>query len=354
MNQLLLPAFHEEVETVSDFPYISIVMPFEPKMKDQRELSLTLNNALLRAEEELQANFPNDVTETLSEKLRMILQGLDYDTHKKSLAIFVSLVFEKVFYLDMEVQTTITIDNSFGLRQLINSKKEIRQYLLLILGESESKMYFRDGQSLLQVFANRSDSVMKENHEKEKDRGLSFTDIYLRHIDSVLGILLPSFKVPFFVLGNKTINDQFKKITKHSSYIIEYIDHYYDDITLHQLKKAVDPFTRDWAKVKQKTILNQLKNASSQKKVVTGIDNVFSEVMRHQGHLLLVEKDYRYPSTYVIGNEIVDKAVQQYDQSSYVKDTVDDIIEKVLEENGDVEFVDKEVLQGYDHIALIE
>jgi hypothetical protein len=39
---------------------------------------------------------------------------------------------------------------------------------------------------------------------------------------------------------------------------------------------------------------------------------------------------------------------------SYIKDAVDDIIEKMLEYGGDVEFVDEGVLKDYDHIALIK
>ena len=38
----------------------------------------------------------------------------------------------------------------------------------------------------------------------------------------------------------------------------------------------------------------------------------------------------------------------------YIKDAVDDIIEKVLASGGDVEFVDEGILKDYNKIALIE
>ena len=37
----------------------------------------------------------------------------------------------------------------------------------------------------------------------------------------------------------------------------------------------------------------------------------------------------------------------------YIKDAVDDVIENLLENGGDVEFVDEGVLVAYRHIALI-
>ena len=37
----------------------------------------------------------------------------------------------------------------------------------------------------------------------------------------------------------------------------------------------------------------------------------------------------------------------------YIKDEVDEIIEKVFESGGDVEFAENDMLKEYDHIALI-
>ena len=40
--------------------------------------------------------------------------------------------------------------------------------------------------------------------------------------------------------------------------------------------------------------------------------------------------------------------------SLYIKDAVDDVIEKVLENGGDVEFVEEGLLNDYQQIALIQ
>ena len=47
-------------------------------------------------------------------------------------------------------------------------------------------------------------------------------------------------------------------------------------------------------------------------------------------------------------------ATEPYNKFSYIKDAVDDVIEKVLETGGDVEFVDAAVLNDYQHIALLQ
>jgi hypothetical protein len=81
---------------------------------------------------------------------------------------------------------------------------------------------------------------------------------------------------------------------------------------------------------------------------------VWREAMNHNGRLLVVEKNYTYAALQGSSEDVIYKAIESYNKFSYIKDAVDDVMEKVLENGGDVEFVDTEVLNGYHHIALIQ
>ena len=63
-------------------------------------------------------NYPADVEIMMMKKLRTIIKNLNFNTHKKSIAIFLSPVFEKVLYLDISVEEKIIIDESFEIRDL--------------------------------------------------------------------------------------------------------------------------------------------------------------------------------------------------------------------------------------------
>ena len=69
--------------------------------------------------------------------------------------------------------------------------------------------------------------------------------------------------------------------------------------------------------------------------------------------VLLIEENYEYPTTYTSSEEMIYKASQPYSRFSYLKDAVDEIIEKILDEGGDVEFVSEKIMGHYNHIALI-
>jgi hypothetical protein len=68
--------------------------------------------------------------------------------------------------------------------------------------------------------------------------------------------------------------------------------------------------------------------------------------------LLVIEKGYMHAAG--IGSTgKLHLFNEPYRRFSYVKDAVDDAIEKVLENGGDVEFVDKGLLGDFQRIALV-
>ena len=71
------------------------------------------------------------------------------------------------------------------------------------------------------------------------------------------------------------------------------------------------------------------------------------------GRILLVEEDYTYPSESINNEELIFKATQPYSRYSYIKDAVDEVIEKILDKDGDVEFVNKRMVEKHGNIALL-
>ena len=106
--------------------------------------------------------------------------------------------------------------------------------------------------------------------------------------------------------------------------------------------------------MKEKDLLNQLEDAAGKKKLAVGMRDVWREAMSDKGRLLVVEKNYIFAAQHGSSDEFIYKATEPYNKFSYIKDAVDDAIEKVLENGGDVEFVDEGVLKDYHQIALVQ
>ena len=174
------------------------------------------------------------------------------------------------------------------------------------------------------------------------------------HIDDSLGIILNAYHLPVFVLGPEKVIGHFKSLSKHANAVIEYIQGNYDTTATEDLVSLLQPYLLEWNKLRQKDLLNLLENAAGSKKLAIGIRNVWREAMNAKGRLLLIEKDYMYTAQRGANKSVIYMPVKPYNKFSPVKDAVDDVIEKVLESGGDVEFVDKYLLKNYHHIALVQ
>jgi len=362
MNTVMTPELREVMEAVHYRPAVSIILPFEPKMNLKTELTHSLKTAADKVELELLKNYPDEMAILVMHKLRAIIKNLNLNTHKKSIAIYVSPVFEKVLYLDIAVEEKIIVDESFEIRDLVYSKKQMHKYLVLLLSGKESRMFLANSKDFVRIVSNTPESVFAYVNDAP-ERVANFSDIserkeiimnkYLLHIDNAVDIILKSYHLPLFVLGSERMLGHFKKLTKHAGAVIEYVQGNYEEVTLTELKEILEPHITDWKKVMQKDLLNQLEEASGKKKLAVGMKEVWREAMNHKGRLLLVEKNYMYPAEHSGVEGVIQQPEGTYSKFSYIKDAVDNVMEKVLETGGDVEFTDEGVLKDYQHIAML-
>ena len=179
-------------------------------------------------------------------------------------------------------------------------------------------------------------------------------DQFLHHIDKALDNILKRFHLPLFVLGAERILGHFKKLTKHSGAVSKYIHGNYEEATFPELNQLLAPHVADWKKEKQRELLKKLEVANGKMQLAMGIKDVWREAMNHKGRLLLVEKNYMVAARHGSQEAVIYNEESSGNTSLYIKDAVDDIIEKVLENGGDVEFVDEGLLKAYQQIALIQ
>jgi Bacterial archaeo-eukaryotic release factor family 3 len=362
-KRILSPEILEVIEAIHYRPAISVILPFEPKMNAKAELSRQLKFATDQVEKEIKQNYSDDLSELVIQKLKTIIKNLNFNTYKKSIAIFVSPVFEKVLYLDIPVEERIIVDESFEIRDLVYAKKEIHKYLVLVLSGKSCKVYIGNTNTFIKVKSNVRDHIAAFISDAP-ERVANFSDPtghketilrkFFRETDAGLSFLLKTYQLPVFIMGTKKVTGYFKDLTKNDKSIIGYIHGNYEGATETELKNILKPYVNDWKKIKMRDLLNQIEVASDAGKLTTGIKEVWKQASRKKGRLLIVEKNYMYAAQRGGDYDQIDEAIEPASKFSYIKDAVDDVIEKVLEHGGDVEFVDEGMLNGYLHIALIQ
>ena len=361
MNNILSNEEQALVGT-SCMPAVSIILPFEPKMSLKTEVAQRLKLTLQKVEAKLNADYPPEKSLPVIEKLRRMIHALNYNTHKRSIAIFASPLSEKVFYLDIPVEEKIIIDESFEIRDLIYSKKQNIKYLILLLSGKSSKMYLGNCSSFILIKSNIPDHM--EDYERDMPSKVSHysdqnqhkeivMDNFLHHMDEGLTLVLKAYPLPVFVLGAEKVIGHFRKMTKNEKSIVQYVHGNYDDSTETELRLVMTPYTAEWKEIRQQAVLQQIEAAMNDRKLSRGIHEVWASTSHKNGHILIVEKDFMYPAHLGENAETIYKQDMNLENPFYIKDAVDDIIEKVLENGGDVEFVDNGALKDYNKIALI-
>lgn len=363
MNPVLQPEIRELIETAHYRPAVSILMPFRPYMTSKTLLTQQLKVSADRVERLLLKDYPGEVVILIMQKLQAVMKNINFNTPAKSIAIYVSPVFEKVLYPDIELEEKVIIDDSFQIRDLLYHKKQQRNYLVLILGGRHSKIY-HGVMDNLSIMVSAPFRPVYDYIREASQRISDFSDIsehrqivtekYLKHADQTLGIILNAYKLPVFVMAPQKILGHFKKLTKHNKSVIEYITGNYEEASAGELKEIVRPWLRDWDTILQKDVLHKIEFAADQKRLATGLEEVWRETAGGKGKLLIVEKSFIREAQKLDANRIHAIPPNSYSKFSYIHDAVDDMIEKVLQNGGDIEFVEDGLLHKYDHVALIK
>ncbi len=363
MNTTLNPEIREVMNAVHYRPALSIIMPLEPHISLKTEMAHKLKIVADKAKRELLQYYPDEQCQLIMQKLRNLIANLDIPVKKKGIAIYISPLFEKVLYLDSPVEETLIVDESFEIRDLLYSAKQDIKFLLLILSGQQSKVFLGDPTALTPLPSNIPESVYAFVTDSPERVG-NFSDMtehkqividkFLHHIDEELGNLINEYHLPVLVLGADRILGQFKKLSKHNASVMDYVDGNYESETIAELTNLIQPCL-DALKIRsQKELLDRLEEAAGQHRLVAGIGPVWRDAQSGKGKLLIVEKSYRFAAQHGPEPGIIEAANEPYNHFSYIRDAVDDAMEKVLAAGGDVEFTEDGVLDRFEHIALIK
>lgn len=344
------------------FPSVSIFMGFEPKMGNKKKINKTLAGATANVTSELKNKYPGEMSVLVLQKLKECIKNLDYSTHKKSLAIFVSPIFTKTFYFDMPVKERVSVKESFHIRDLVHNKKELKEFHILFLGEKESRIFLSNDNSLVRIIPPNipTEKTIKEDAKRPgaNDQAWpvtgSINEEFFHQIDHTLGSIIQSAKLPVFVMGNRKMMEVFKDISQNQEIVVGYVVVEKEGVSLEYLTNLLDTNLDDWQKIRQKFLSTRLIEAVNRNEFACGMEKVWQKVFSTGGGRLLLDKDYLYELDQWDVQAVKYDLPGSYNRFSCIKNPVDKMIATVLENGGDVEFVTGDFLKKYHQIAFLK
>lgn len=346
-----------------EFPAVSIVMPVQPDAVGKRSDRERLLTMIKTAEQKMQQRYSKIKAGQMVDKLHHVVNSINFSLPSESLAIYVSPGSERVIRLPYKVEERVVVDESFEIRDVLLAAKLRRHFLLVIISKNHVRTLFSDAGNFIVLNFENMPVNLSDVTTEHSYPGWDYLDTrayeeknirnYIRFIDDVIQKEIRDSSYPVIVLADVRLNGIYRKLTSVPDRIADYIDGNFEHADSKELLNKVQPVLDRLMMEEQREALRFLEASVSSGQYAAGIAQVWRAAAEGRGRMLLVEKDYRQAArfgadTYTI---LLDDEVDNV--RFKIEDAVDDILEMVLNYNGEIVFMENGDLKDYQRIALV-
>ncbi len=345
----------------SDFPSISLLAPTHRTSPANKRDRIVVKNLVTEAVKRLDGEFKKREVAKVVQNLTKLVDRLDWEQSLDGLAIFASKDGATAVDLPFTVKPRVVIDATFATRDLVFTLNRAVRYRVLVLTEKPTRLYDATTNVLTEYTAkpfpmthkgpggasrlpggqgiNRS-AVRDESHRQ-----------FFRQVDDALAEIQKDDRLPLVVVGVDRYLAFFHEVTQDPDAIIGVVEGSYDNPNAAALGKLVWPVFKSGSTLRRTKALVRLKEAVSINRHASGIIQVWRAAFEKRVQILLVETDYSYPANLSPDGSLLipydGKGPKAFD------DAVDEVIEKVLADGGEVFFYEPGVLDLHQKIGAV-
>ncbi|MCS7061990.1 MAG: hypothetical protein RMN25_12615 [Anaerolineae bacterium] len=347
---------------IKGYPCVTITLPTHRTSPDNRQDPIRVKNLVKQAGERLLGEFNKREIEPLLVRLEQIANDIDYRHTLDGLAIFVNRDFGRAVYLPFTLKERVVIDEDFFTRDLVYALNRTPRYWTLALSERPTRLFhctrddfveIQDGGFPLvhegpggEMNLPGGEGINKSAYRDERHRQ------FFRQVDAALKPFMAAEPLPLAVVGVERFLSLFNEITAHRNAILTTLTGSHDKTSSHKLAKLVWPLVQANLAEQRRQVLDELDKAIGERKFASTVGEVWRYAKEGRGRLLLVEEDFHTPAR-VDESGMHITPVEDAGAPGVIDDAVDEIIETVLDKQGQVVFVDNGALEAHQRIALI-
>jgi hypothetical protein len=140
-------------ETAAEIQSIGLVIPFQPSMIDKKTIKGILNYTLEEVQCRLENKYQQEDINLVLDNLKMIFKKLNYNSHRKSVAIIIIPDQEKIIYLNYSGNPVFYLNDRFSLLDLVGNSVRKPEFELLLIKNDRAELHEYFNNSLHKVFA---------------------------------------------------------------------------------------------------------------------------------------------------------------------------------------------------------
>lgn len=350
------------LQQIKGYPCVTITLPTHRTSPDNRQDPIRVKNLVKQATERLLSEFNKREIEPLLVRMEQLANDIDYPRTLDGLAMFVNRDFARAVYLPFTLKERVLIDEGFFTRDLVFAMNRTPRYWVLALSEKLTRLYEGTRDDLIEIQDGGfpmihegpggeqplpgGEGVNKSACRDERHRQ------FFRQVDAALKPFLAADPLPLAVVGVERFLAFFNEVSSNKSAIVATVTGSHDRTPPHELAKLVWPAVKASLAEQRRRVFAELDHAIGERKFVSTVGEVWRYARDGRGRLLLVEEDFHFPARVDESGRHIAPA-EDATAPGVIDDAVDEIIETVLDKQGQVVFVDNGSLQAHQRIALI-
>jgi hypothetical protein len=348
----------KHLQSLTKVPALSILLPTHRTSPDNKQDPILVKNLVNEAKTRLGEEYGKRELEPLLNNLDELVETIDYSYGLCGLALYVSHDFAKLYYLPFSVPARVVIDKTFATRDLVYGLHRALRYWVLLLSRGSSRLLAGTGDILEEIedenFAramtgpggtealpSETDSSYRDDRQRR----------FIQEVDRVFSTYNGEDNLPLIVGGVDRLVSFFQEVSEHSAAIAGTLLGNFDRATSHEITPEVWAIVETVREAQQNDALTTLDEAVSAQKFVSTVGEAWRLAQEGRGKLLLVEKGYHEPAILSSNGGI--ELVAEPGGTEVIDDAVDEIIEAVLANGGEVALVEDGSLAQHQRIALV-
>ena len=360
-----LKHIYQQLKDVKGDPAVSIFVPTHRTFPDNEKDSIALKNALTETENRLFELYEKRPVWAIMEKINKEFEHHQHNYNLDTLAVFATPEEVHVHAFPFHVVPRVVIDDNFALRDLVREDLQALHYYILTVSRSEARLYEVFNDSLIKEFTGEDkfntgltfpmkNSVgSSERTADDRANGIAEENLYrefLNRVDKNVQELYRDTPLPVFVAGDdKAVGfyqqecDDVRVIggTLTSTENVEWdarllIEDLQETVQAHQLEQ-------------EKLAVEQIGQTRGQNLLMADLASIYRSAIEGRVDTLFVRKGYVMPAqvdkeNWNIVTDLPEDAVADTD------DVVDDIIDTVLQNGGQVSFIRPELFDEGENV----
>ncbi|MFI5909533.1 hypothetical protein [Dactylosporangium sp. NPDC051541] len=343
--------------TPSGYPAVSLLMPTHRTAPANQQDPIRLRNLLAETRRRLETDetVPGEVASQVYRELAAAADQVDLRHTGEGLAVFASPGQVHVRVLDSPVQERVVVADTYEVRDVVADAARRHRYWAVVLSEQPTRLWSGDGAELVEVTSHgfpfthdegaglpRDYGQEPSKHEIERHRR------FFRDIATALAAIDRLDTRPVFVLG----------VDRYLAYFAAEWPRPFDGTVLgnydhagpHDVYALLAPRLAAYTAMERVAALEALDAARGANRFAAGLAEVWSLAHQGRGAHLLVEEGYHSPAR--VHDDHLHPAGEDA-SGVLLDDAVDDIVEWVARQSGEVTFVADGSLATDGRIALV-